>query len=251
MKKEIILSIMIGLSTLSSATTRADVQIIESSENIRFLSQNISSNYLLLFTNKNNLFAKKEIKQSILKLTREFRNVAMTSKDTDTKDILEFLTYSKTEMQDLLNKKVDSENASLLLDFTETFLEGANSIEKDALYEFSSEEKMLSLTKNMQYLLERTYKYYLAYHLGFNKEVNLNGLKNSIIAFDKHQLLVNAYDYPYEHKKIASLANIEWKTNKIILEKGDKLFIPNILNDLIASQKESLISLSKYHTKNQ
>jgi len=251
MKKEIILSVMIGLSTLSSATTRADVQIIESSENIRYLSQNISSNYLLLFTNKNNIFAEKEIDQSIIKLTREFRNVAMTSKDTDTKDILEFLTYSKTEMQELLNEDINPENASLLLDFTETFLEGANSIEKDALYEFSAEEKMLSVTKDMLYLLERINKYYLAYHLGFNKEVNLDGLKNSIISFDKHQKLVNAYNYPYETKKIASLASLDWDVNKKILEKGEKLFIPNILKDLISNQKELVLKLNKYHTKNQ
>ena len=45
--------ICMGLLQLSNAATRGDVQVLEASEKIRYLSQKMAKDYLFLFYNPN------------------------------------------------------------------------------------------------------------------------------------------------------------------------------------------------------
>ena len=69
-----------------------------------------------------------------------------------------FLIYSKDQISQMINAKADMEKAALMLDYSEIFLEGAKSISQVHRYAFSKEEKMLMVSKKMEYLLERMIK---------------------------------------------------------------------------------------------
>ena len=139
--------LLLGLTLFSEAATRGDVKVIEASENIRYLSQKIVKNYLFFYKNQKQKETKKRLKKELNQLSNDLRIIATTTKDTDTKDILEFLAYSKDQIEQIFNEKADKEKAALMLDYSETLLEGADSIALAHKYNFSREEQMLMVTK--------------------------------------------------------------------------------------------------------
>ena len=85
--------LLVGFSLVSEAATRGDIKVIEASENIRFLSQKIVKDYLFFYKHQDKVEIKRSLQKSLNKLTEDFRIIATTTKDGDTKDILEFLAY--------------------------------------------------------------------------------------------------------------------------------------------------------------
>lgn len=231
--------------------TRGDINILEATENIRFLSQEIVKEYLFLF----NLSEKEEIKENLNARLRDLTNnlkiIEKTTKDNDTKDILDFLSYSKDQISKMFVEKLSQENAALLLDYSETLLEGADSIASTHMYDFTSEEKMLITTKKMGYLLERIMKYYIALHMGFNNSTNKEQLKNAILKFDRNLHSISLYKYPQYIAILKTKLIQQWGVNKIFLEQSDKIFIPQLM-DMSAVHLEALIAqITLYHNQNQ
>ena len=209
------LLIVLGTTLYSHAATRGDVKIIEASENIWYLSQKIVKEYLYLYKNPQKTEVKNGLDDILNKLGADFRNIAITTKDRDTKDILDFLAYSRDQIKQMINEKVDMEKAALMLDYSETLLEGANSISQAHKYAFSKEEKMLMVVKKMEYLLERMAKYYMAFSIGFHTQTNREQLRDAMKSFEENLAKINAYSYPYELQKYRSQINIFWEANKV------------------------------------
>ncbi|WP_295419710.1 hypothetical protein [Sulfurovum sp.] len=243
--------LMLGVTLFSEAATRGDVKVIESSEDIRYLSQKIVKDYLFLYSNPKKREVKSELHASLEKLSDDLRVIVMTTKDSDTKDILEFLAYSKDQIKELFDQKADKENAALMLDYSETLLEGADSIARAHLYTFSDEEKMLMVTKEIEYLLERITKYYMAFNVGFETHTNKKQMEEAIGKLEENMEKINAYSYPYEMQKEQENINRFWKTNKHFFQKTETLFIPNLLLASIDYLEDHVANIALYHSKNQ
>ena len=243
--------LFLGVTLFSEAATRGDIKVIEASENIRFLSQKIVKDYLFFYKNQDKLEVKRGLDRSLDKLNDDFRIIATTTKDGDTKDILEFLAYSKEQIEQIFNEKADKESAALMLDYSETLLEGADSIANAHIYDFSTEEKMLMLTKKTEYLLERVMKYYIAIHVGFNTPTNKEQMKKAINSIEESLVEISLYDYPEEMKIIQKNLNHSWKKNRAFFNKSDKLFIPKLMFISLAHMEEMIDQIALYHSKNQ
>jgi hypothetical protein len=240
-----------GLTFFSEAATRGDIKVIEASENIRFLSQKIVKDYLFFYKNQDKLEIKRGLDRSLDKLNDDFRIIATTTKDGDTKDILEFLAYSKDQIEQMFNEKADKERAALMLDYSETLLEGADSIANAHMYDFSREEKMLMLTKKIEYLLERVMKYYIAIHVGFNTPTNKEQMKKAISSIEESLVEISLYEYPEEMKTIRKNLNDSWRENRLFFNKSDKLFIPKLMFISVTYMEEMIDQIALYHSKNQ
>jgi hypothetical protein len=253
MKKIVYIFFMcMGLLQYSSAATRGDVQVLEASENIRYLSQKMAKDYLFLFYNPQKTDIKEQLNNTLVELNNDLRMIVTTTKDVDTKDILEFLAYSKDQIEEIIKEKPTEERAALMLDYSETFLEGADSIANAHKYAFSREEEMLMTTKEIEYLLERVSKYYMAFNVGFNTLINNEQMNGAIKELEKNLKKINNYmDYPatLEIEKIEM--NKLWAENRIFFEKSGKLFIPNLLFLSISYLVNSVDKISIYHSKNQ
>jgi len=253
MKKIVYIFFMcLGVLQYSSAATRGDVQVLEASENIRYLSQKMAKNYLFLYYNPQKTDIKEQLDITLAELNEDLRIIATTTKDSDTKDILEFLAYSEDQIEEIVKKKPTEENAALMLDYSETFLEGADSIANTHKYNFSREENMLMATKEIAYLLERVSKYYMAFNVGFNTLVNNEQMNRAMRELEKNLIKINDYmDYPatLEIEKIEM--NKLWTGNRVYFEKSGKLFIPNLLFLSISYLENSVNKISVYHSKNQ
>jgi ERCC4-related helicase len=242
---------MLGVTLVSEAATRGDVKVIESSEDIRYLSQKMVKDYLFLYNNPQKREVRNMLSSSLVKLSDDLRVIVMTTKDSDTKDILEFLAYSKDQIKELFEQKADKEKAALMLDYSETLLEGADSIAIAHNYDFSEEEKMLMVTKEIEYLLERITKYYMAFNVGFNTHTNKKQMEEAIEKLEENLEKINLYSYPYEMQKEQENLSRFWKTNKGFFQKTETLFIPNLLLASMDHLEELVAKIALYHSKNQ
>ncbi len=233
------------------SATRGDIKVIEASENIRYLSQKIVKEYLFFFRYQDNLTIKRELEQSLEKLNDNLRVIAMTTKDIDTKDILEFLAYSKDQIEQIFNEKVNEERAALMLDYSETLLEGANSIAQAHKYDFSDEEKMLMLTKEVEYLMQRVTKYYMALYTGFGDSTNRKQMQESIRDMDENIAQINNYNYPLDFQKTQKKINDSWRASKNFFLQFETLFIPKLMFMSVDYMEDLVSQIALHHSKNQ
>ena len=238
-------------SQLGMSATRGDVKVLEASENIRYLSQKIVKDYLFYYKHSNQEEIKKTLHRELRELSRDLRIIATTTKDSDTKDILEFLAYSKDQIEEIFNTEVTEENAALMLDYSETLLEGADSIARAHTYDFSAEEKMFMTTKKVEYLLERISKYYMAVHVGFDSTVNKEQMQSSMVNLEENLVQVALYGYPTEIKNIQLDLDQAWSSNRTYLMMSKELFIPKLLSLSVVHMEKMISQLALYHSKNQ
>lgn len=252
MKRILYILFTIFLFTISMfASSRSDVKIIEATENIRYLGQKISKDYLYLYYNPKKFELKEELTKDIEMLELSIRDIGMSTINADSKNILDFLTYNKNEIKELLTKGVNKETSILILDYSESFLEGANSIASVHIYAFSDEEKMLMSMKELEYLLERVSKYYIASNLNLDKVNNFDHMIEAILRIDSILKEVNLYAYPLELEKESKEMNMIWKTHREFLYKSDKLFLPNLLESSTKNLEKIIQNIALYHKKNQ
>lgn len=243
--------LFLGVTLFSEAATRGDIEVIKASENIRFLSQKIVKDYLFFYDNQNQNRIKKSLATSLDKLNSDFRVIATSTKDGDTKDILEFLAYSREQIEQIFNEKPNKENAALMLDYSETLLEGADSISNTHKYDFSKEERMLMLTKKIEYLLERVMKYYIAVHSGFNSPTNQEQMKEAINGIEESLVEISSYHYPEDLQGVEEEVNYSWSKNRTFLAKTDTLFIPKLMFLSVSYMTDLIDQIALYHSKNQ
>ena len=238
-------------SKKSVVVTRGDVKIIEATENIRYISQQMAKEYLFLFKTPQKEETKLRLKRSLIELADNLRIIAATTKDEDTKDILEFLSYSKDQIAQIFTEKIEKERAALMLDYSETLLEGADSIAAAHAYDFTKEEHMLIVTKKMEYLIERMMKYYIALHVGFDNPTNKEQMQEAIGKFDENMKLIEEYGYPEEIRPVEEEIMRSWQANKGFLARSESLFIPKLMLLSTRSMEELTAKIALYHNKNQ
>ncbi len=243
--------LILSLSSISLASTRADVKIIETSENIRYLSQKIVKNYLYLYRHPQKIEIKKEIEKELNQLGDYFNNISNIVKDDDTKGIIEFLHYTKEQILEIVQNIPNKEDVLLMLDYSEIILEGTDTIANIYKYDFIDEEKMIMTTKSIEYLLERTIKYYMAFKMDFNKDMNKESMYIAINSLEEDFAKIESYSYPdIQKKKRQNIMNL-WKRNRMFINKGEKIFIPNLLIPSISNLEYAVKDISLYHIKNQ
>ncbi len=211
------------------AGTRTDVNIIEATENIRFLSQEITKDYFYLYANPKKKEIHKEIINELEELVKSIRTISISTSSTETKNILEFLVYSKNQIDDIVKGKITKDKASLMLDYSETLLEGATSIAKEYSYNFSESEKMLMKSKEIKFLIERTSKYYMALGVGLKDDVNQNQMFKAVGNIDNALKILSGYDYPKMMLVNREHLSRVWSVTKSIVKRWKKLFTSNLI----------------------
>ncbi len=195
----------------NAATTEAQ-KSIEVTEDIKYLSQKIANDYLHLYHDPEKRDVKAQLQTSIKKLEDNFRFIAKNTNNLDTKNILDFLSYNKDQMKEILTYDISKDNASSMLDLSATLLEGANSILSQRAQNHHKQK----------FHLMKISKLYMAINLNFDAENNRNILKQELVLF-KHLG-----------------ANYSWRAFKSVLEGKQSCFVPNIVSILVKDLENSL-----------
>jgi len=238
-------------ATVGESATRSDINTIEAAENIRYLSQKIAKNYLYLYSRPQRTDLKQHIRNMAKDLGQNFAIIASSTRDNDTKDLLQYLEYNQANIMKLLDQNVTREGSFQMLDYSEILLEGAESISHEHRYPFNPEETMLMNIKRYEYLTERLGKFYMASSLGALSRSNRKKMEESEKALNEGLSVIQAYQYPEELEKEKSSLKHFWKSSHYFLTHTYDMFIPSLIIETSAYFEKILSHLALYHSKNQ
>ncbi len=237
---------------LGAATTRSDVKILEASEEIKFMSQKIVKEYFYQAKRAN--VAKRgerKLQAIVSQLDEKLRLIATATRSKDARNLLSFLSLSSEQIGEIVVQPYSMERAALMIDYSETLLEGATSLTQEHAYDFSLEEQMFIRIKNMEYLLERINKYYLAYHAGFVTKHTLKALYGAIDQFDTELAVLFTYSYEGSLLKELEMIRQYWRVVRVFYVSIKKHTLPNILYLSTLHLESVLADLALFHSKNQ
>ena len=237
------------LASLVYSSTRGSVQVIESTENIRYISQKLVKDYLYFHKYNHKHSIVWGIKKDILTLGNNLRKISRTVSDDNSQGIVEFLSYTKDQITDILNNKIDKESVLLMLDYSEVILEGIDSIYRVYKYDFTNEEKMLMTTKKIEYLLERVTKFHIAFKMDFNTKVNRVNIVKTLALLEDEFNTIKKYKYPDDMKKQIDEIMKLWKINRVFLEPKSDIFVPTLIIPSIIHLEENIKNIDLYHSK--
>ncbi len=244
--------LIVAGSLLQAASIRSQVSLLEASENIRLGSQEVVKNYLFLYHNPGKTYVRELVKQGLDDLDAQFRLIARSTKDEDSKDILTFLDYSKGKMLEVLKDPFEKENPALMLDYSEVLLEGAETISQNLKYTPSKEEAMLIKMKDMAYLIERMTKYYMAMMIEPDNSVYNEMLSEAMTQMESDiDSAGEEYQYSGDRLKDLEMLKANWLVLKSFLENKMGNNMPNIILLVSSEVKKSVHVLETFHSKNQ
>ena len=151
----------------------------------RMLTQRIAKAY---FYHGNDVSAKATKLQLSMAVERFKKNHVVLKEnveDTETKDLLSFVEDNFSEYHDLVNKPYNRENATRVLELSDTLLEACHSVVLN-LEDQSGEhiDHVINIAGKQRMLSQRASKFYIAYQVGFRDEATVYSLNNAVGEFE-------------------------------------------------------------------
>lgn len=178
-----------------AATNKHELLTLEAAENVTFLSQRITKAYFYKQQGVRPDQAAEDLKKSLVLLDKDLIILqdGLNSNDKEERNINVFLEYTADELKDTVNKPYNKERGALMIDYSESLLEGAEFITQKHMHKGNKEEVMLVSVEHMLFLLERINKLYIAYQAGFKDYNNVVQLKQAVQDFEITLAKVNGY----------------------------------------------------------
>ncbi len=241
-----ILFLSLALSK-SFALTRGDVQIIEARENIQYLGQKITTDYFLLYKRPNDISLKDKFKKNIEEIEKNIQDIRDTTQNSVTINILNFYDYRLEYIKELPLENPTLQDARVILNASQYFLEGARSISEQHQYKSSKEESMLIYCKELKYLIESVSKYYMAFQIGLRASNSTIEMHQAIETINKILKKISRYPYPYLLKNRLLKIKSIWQHNQDFFTNIKEAPYINLLLFSNAYIKTLLIELEKHH----
>lgn len=204
-----------------SATARVNPQHLEmmaSAQNVGIASQKIAKAYFYKHMDIRPDHAEQDLKESLNQLKADILNIhdrIKASSSKDEKNIARFLSHTHNELDDALTRPYSQETGALMIDFSESLLEGAEFLSGKYGKGKSGEAGMLSEVENLIFLLERVNKYYIAHKAGFTDYNNVAQLKKAVEDFESGLATINSYSrYPESARNSVKKINQFWPVAK-------------------------------------
>ena len=200
-----------------AATTGAEkpslAVLIDIAGKQRMLSQKIAKAYFFHGQGIRRDKTRKQLFDSIKEFDRNYEVIRNSVDNQGVQDMLVYIGMAKDELAALAKQPYSKENAALVLDYSETMLEGSQDI-VSRLEEMSKlkKEAIVNLAGRQRMLTQRIAKYYIAYQAGFRDHNTVEQLKKAVKEFEEaHAALRKTRQNTPEINK--ELANVErlWK----------------------------------------
>lgn len=242
----------IGTAVLSMAlfggvAAAKNNSVLQEAESIKSVSQDLAKNYFYIQQKIQSSSAKKALKKDMLALDESIRKLQMGVKNPESQKIVEFMFFSVDELKSTLKEAFDAENGGLVLDYTETLLEGAETL---ARRNKGKSVSMLDTVEEMMFLIERASKYYIAFRAGYTDAINIEQANDSVAMFEKFLGKMQNHPYPANITKgpIKKLTKY-WPVSKSFYLGIKKNELPTIVFISTKHMKRALEKLMTYHKK--
>ncbi len=224
------------------------VKLIDIAGRQRMLSQRIAKDYMyignktaVMKANRQLEISLKEFKLAHIRLTNSINN-------EEIKNMLDFVSISTEDFEALSKEEFSLDNAQLILDLSESMLEG-NQYVVTALREMLSvtASKIVDVSGKQRMLSQRMAKYYIAYQLGIKDKNTVEQMNIAVKLFtDTHQMLMsNKINTPEINRKLNEIERL-WKiVHKFYLniEKGGLPLIVFNTTDKITTKMNEITKL--------
>ncbi len=237
------------LAGVSSAAGKQEIAKLEAAGDIKDVSQEITKAYFYKHLEIRIVQAKRDLKEGLERLDRAIKTLNSNAGDEEEQGILTFVEYARDEMKITIKQPYSEENGAMMLDFSESLLEGASLIGQKYFNEENVEEAGLVAVKKMGFLLERISKYYIAHKAGFKDFNNVVQLEKAVKEFEVNLKKLNTYNYPASLQANAEKINKFWPIAKGFYLGIEKGALPIIVMSSTNNLERALRSLQKYHLK--
>jgi len=209
------ISTIVGFIILSFNTAFAnnDMELITLADKQRMLSQRIAKDYLYVGKEVASSKANKQLEKSLDSFLESHKKMLLTTKDSDIKNLLEFVKLSLDDLKSITTEKFSVDNAQLILDLTESMLEGSqyifDSLKKSV--DLNESENIVKSSKQL-ILSQRIAKYYIAYQLGIKDLNSVKSMKKTVDEFSHNldSLMKVTTNTPEMNKKLKEINKL-WK----------------------------------------
>ena len=222
----------------------------EAAKNIEFLSQKVTKAYFYKQQGVRPDQAAEDLKHSLVLLQKNLIIIqeGLKKGDKEEKNIAVFLEYTMNELEDIVDKPYKKENGALMIDYSESLLEGAGFIAERHTDKKDGEEVVLLSVEYSLFLLERINKLYIAYQTGFKDYNNVAQLKQAVKNFDAALAQINAYT-KYTRNPLESRNKINefWPVAKEFFIDIQRGALPVIVLASVEKLEKELEVLENFH----
>jgi hypothetical protein len=212
------------------------------------LSQRIAKDYLYIGKKVATDKAEKQLKESLAAFRNNQARLAEMVNDPEIKNLLEFVNMSLSELEEIVNKPFSIDNAQLVLDLSESMLEGSQYV-VDSLNQALKikESKIVATSGKQRMLAQRIAKYYIAYQLGIKDKNTVDQMNAAVKEFsENHKILLENKDNTATiNRKLAKVDKL-WKVVYkfyLNIEKGGLPFIVFTTTDDITRKMDEITRL--------
>ncbi len=247
-----VICVLYSSSALAAGITH-ELLMLEAAKNVEFLSQKVTKAYFYKQQGVRPDQAAEDLKQSLVLLQKDLIIIleGIERADKEEKNITVFLEYTLEELNDIVGKPYSKENGALMIDYSESLLEGAEFIVQKHIHKNSDEEAMLVSTEHAFFLLERINKLYIAYQAGFRDYNNVVQLKQAVQDFETTLAKINSYTkYTDSSLKSRNKINEFWPVAKEFFVDIQKGALPVIVLASVEKLEKELSVLEEVHHNN-
>lgn len=212
--------IIVFLLIFTSVGLQAQSQTARAAEDLKYLSQKFANDYLFLLYNPNHFKSRPQLQDTVKNMEEDLRIIAKDTRNEDIRSILDYLSYTKDALRDLLHDNIDRDNAQKVLDDTDSLVEGVDSILQNLQESIFKEE--------LQFHIMKLSKLYMAIHLQFDPKENTKALYKALHTIDTMMHNINKNIY------------ITWYAYKKLFNPAPHFFIPHLVTIAVYDLEESM-----------
>lgn len=214
----------------------------------RMLSQCIAKDYLYVGKNIALTKTQKESKESLETFIKAHKTLVGAISNPEIQNLLDFVELSSSEFKEIASKPFSLDNAQLILDLSESMLEGSQYVLSSLQGSFDSEIfTIIEKSSQSRMLSQRIAKYYIAYQSGIKDANTVKSMEHTVEKFNKNLtfLLKNKTNTPSINAQLEEVSKL-WKiVHKFYnnIEKGGLPLIVFNTTDKITKKMDELTIL--------
>jgi hypothetical protein len=226
--------------------------MLKAAKDVEYLSQKIAKAYFYKQQGVRPDSAVEDLKKGIARLQNNLIIIqnGIEKGDEEEETVAIFLDYTYNELKNILNKPYSKDNGALIIDYSESLMEGGAFIAEGHIHKESPEEVMLVMVEHMLFLLERINKLYIAYQAEFHDYTNVVQLQKAVKEFNIDLSKVNNYrNYSDKALKSRDKLNEFWPVAQKFFGAVQKTALPVIVLASAEKLQNELENLDAFHHK--
>jgi len=251
MKILVVIAIFVTINyfSLSTVAVAAPQRAVKAAADVLALSQQITKNYIYIGQDIQIDKATARLTKSMKQLAGAIKVIESNTTDVDAQNMVRFLKFTYSEIAKVVDLPYSKESGALMIDYSETLLEGAESLTQR--WSKKTDKQGFIELERQALLVERIAKYYIAHRAGFVDFNAVRQLETAVEQFESGLVKINAQKkyYPvWLHPEIEKL-NRHWPITKdfyLGVEKNDLPLIVFVYTEYIRKAVDVLLT---YHAK--